>query len=113
MSSITSTSLSSLDEMWNHKDTDSVVQSFLMQSAVDDVVATTPPRPIGLVVRYIGDEVPHDFFILRFEYPYPIYFNRITNRKSISVPLKPPVLCYIISLISVKMYNYIINCKIE
>ena len=79
-----------LKEMWNHKDTAVVVQAFKRQHFVDDIVATTPPRPLGLVVRYIDDVLPDDTIALELAYPYPIFFAHITNRRTPD-ELKPSI----------------------
>lgn len=66
--------------VWDHKDTATVVHDLMGQNnIVHNIVATTPPRPPGLMVRYIGDKLPDDTISLELKYPYPIFFAPITN----------------------------------
>lgn len=81
---VTSSVMDNAQQMWNHPDTAVVVNSFLMaeceeKKIVDDVVATNPPRPLGLVVRYVGAKIPSDKKVKELKYKYPIFFERITN----------------------------------
>lgn len=99
--------------MRQHPSMHDVVKAFKEQAPnVCEVIATSPPRPLGLLVRYTKS-LPDDSKALACRFPYPIFFARIDSNVYESpqpLPASPHALVSIPPRIWLK--GFIIQTKI-